>query len=223
MLPINGELLPEVSPSSGFLHPGIDCAPACHNELLAGRRRDHAGGSCHAQGFHRFPLAGPRLAYQEQDYSATITDGSGTPAMRHDLERCLRLFGGPEIGFRSVMPFGNGGDFHLIGRAAALWYGALDAHQLLDATDLDLDLTVATAVRPSVRVWSWRRGSGSDPNSRMLLTLDGNVVWWSAVPQVVNPSSGPGIDANDHAFSPATSAAATFTASLTAGLKIPLP
>ena len=80
-------------------------------------------------------LAGPRLAYQEQDYSATITDSSGHTTNRHDLDESVSaFFGGPEIGFRSVMPFGNGGDFHVIGRAAALWYGArLDAHQLLDA------------------------------------------------------------------------------------------
>ena len=92
-------------------------------------------------------------------------------------------------------------------------------------TDLDLDLTRHDSSDDfSARLELASGVAVPIPNSRVLLTLDGNVVWWSAVPQVVNPSSGPGIDANDHAFSPThLGSDDMFTASLTAGLKIPLP
>ena len=210
VLPINGDL---ISRSSYLPRSRINSAPARHDGLLAGRGAITLEGPATRRGASEVSiLAGPRLAYQEQDYSATITDSSGHSSNRHDLDESVSaFFGGPEIGFRSVMPFGNGGDFHVIGRAAALWYGArLDAHQRLDANNLDLDLDRHDSSDDfSARIELASGVAVPIPNTRVLLTLDGNVVWWSAVPQVVNPSSGPGIDANVTRSPRRTSAATT--------------
>jgi hypothetical protein len=175
-------------------------------------------------------LAGPRLAYQEQDYQATITGSALGTNLEYSLdEDVAAFFGGPEIGFRSLMRLPGGGDFHVTGRAAAVWYDAqLDAHQRftgfvggvvhddLSLHDTDDNVGARLELASGVAV--------PIPNTRFVFTVDGSFVWWSAVPQVVNPRSGPGYNHFTDAPSPARLGSDDmFVASLMARIKIALP
>jgi len=175
-------------------------------------------------------LAGPRLAYQEQDYEATIVGTGlqlppGLPPQKYVIEEDVSaFFVGPEVGVRSVMPFGNGADFHVVGRAAALWYDArLSAEQEfalehfgLKRHDTEDGFTARIELAPGISL--------PIPNSSAVFTLDGSVIWWSGVPSVVNPRSGPGIDANHQRFTPVHLGSDDMLGvSVKAGMKIALP
>ena len=101
-----------------------------------------------------------------------------------------------------VGPLG-GASYHVTARAAALYVDSnLKAAQ--DAL-IGGNSVYRVATRDTDDGFSGRVELGSGitlpfPNSKMLLSLDGSVTWWSAVPQIVNPRSGKGVNSASKNF-----------------------
>lgn len=170
-------------------------------------------------------LVGPRFAYQSQTWD--VTTGSSVEDFDFRLNQQVSAwFVGPEVGIRHVQPMGGGAEFNVIARAAALYFDAdLDSsqHVLVDG-----DKVFGLHSRDNDDGFSGRIELGSGftvpfPNSRALFSLDGSVTWWSAVPQIVNPRSGPGKAANTANFRAAHLATDDmWTAKAVARVTIPL-
>ncbi len=170
-------------------------------------------------------LFGPRFAYQAQSYSVTTSSSLETFEFL-TKENVSAYFVGPEIGVRKVGPLGGGATYELIARAAALY---LDSH--LDAAQKVLvggSSVFKLNGHDNNDGFSGRVELGSGvtmpfPNSAMLLSLNGSVTWWSAVPQVVNPRSGPGVNAASKNFRAASlSTGDMWTAKAMAKVTVPL-
>lgn len=150
-------------------------------------------------------LFGPRFAYQSQRYKVT-TSSSLEPFQFRTKEDVAAYFIGPDIGIQKVGPLGGGASYHVVARAAALY---LDSN-LKAAQDVLVGGNSAfrLAQRDTEDTFSGRVELASGitvpvPNSKMTVSLDGSVIWWSAVPQIVNPRSGKGVNAGSKNF-PAT-------------------
>jgi len=147
-------------------------------------------------------LFGPRFAYQSQKYKVT-TSSSLEPFDFRIKEDVAAYYVGPDIGVRKVGALGGGASYHLVARAAALYLDSnLNARQdVLVGGNSAFHL----ASKDTENTFSGRVELGTGitvpvPNSKMLLSLDGSVIWWSAVPQIVNPRSGKGINAGSKNF-----------------------
>jgi hypothetical protein len=148
-------------------------------------------------------LFGPRFAYQSQKYKVT-TSSSLEPFQFRTKEDVAAYFIGPEVGVQKVGPLGGGASYHLIARAAALY---LDSNLKASQDVVSGSGTVFHLFdqRDSKDTFSGRVELGTGitvpvPNSKMYLSLDGSVIWWSAVPQIVNPRSGKGVNAASKNF-----------------------
>ena len=173
-------------------------------------------------------LLGPRVAYQEQNFEATIVDDLRLTDTHYELdERVWTIFAGPEIGFKATTRFANDVELHLTTRAAALWYRAeLNADQsfmALPPVGLGRNHAFDAAEDFSTRLELTTGFTMPLRNSRMFFSLDGSVVWWTAVPEIVNPSSSPGVVASSHDFTASHLGKGNMlTAALTARLTLPI-